>query len=94
MSSTTESLNALLASLGQAFDKIPGSAVLVRYVKSSHQNDPGRTVLEVILIIFAIFTLLQSRTRGNDGRHFIKFEDKEIDELVDEWTPDLSQHLK
>ncbi|KAJ7638301.1 serine palmitoyltransferase [Roridomyces roridus] len=88
MSSTTESLNALLASLGQAFDKIPGSAVLVRYVKSSHQNDPGRTVLEVILIIFAIFTLLQSRTRGNDGRHFIKFEDKEIDELVDEWTPE------
>ncbi|KAJ7896100.1 serine palmitoyltransferase [Mycena olivaceomarginata] len=68
---------------------IPGSAVLVRYVKSSHQNDPGRTVLELILVAFAIFTLLQSRTRADrSGKHFIQFTDKEIDELVDEWTPE------
>ncbi|KAJ7446938.1 serine palmitoyltransferase [Mycena galericulata] len=85
--SYTESLSAFLAGLEHAFSQIPGSAVLVRYVKSSHQNDPGRTVLEVILIIFAIFTLLQSRTRAN-GKHFIKFEPKEIDELVDEWIPE------
>ena len=33
------------------FDKIPGSNVIVRYVKSSHQNDPGRTVLEILLAL-------------------------------------------
>ncbi|KDR76887.1 hypothetical protein GALMADRAFT_245995 [Galerina marginata CBS 339.88] len=77
------------------FDKLPGSAVIQRYVKSSHQNDPGRTLLELILVIFAIRTLLQSRTRADrNGKHFIQFSDKEIDELVDEWIPEpLGQPL-
>ncbi|KAG6900904.1 hypothetical protein C0993_004341 [Termitomyces sp. T159_Od127] len=72
-----------------AFNKLPGSAVIQRYIRSSHQNDPGRTILEIILIIFAIRTLLQSRTRADrTGKHFIQFSDKEIDELVEEWTPE------
>ncbi|KAF8067622.1 serine palmitoyltransferase [Lyophyllum atratum] len=84
-----------LSSLELAFNKFPGSAVIQRYVRSSHQNDPGRTLLELILIIFAIRTLLQSRTRADrTGKHFIQFSDKEIDELVDEWTPEpLGQPL-
>ncbi|KAJ7711272.1 serine palmitoyltransferase [Mycena metata] len=88
-----DALSAFLAysisNLESAFLKVPGSSVVVRYVKSSHQNDPGRTVLEVMLVVFAIFTLLQSRTRADrSGKHFIKFNDKEIDELVDEWIPE------
>ncbi|KAI0293636.1 serine palmitoyltransferase [Multifurca ochricompacta] len=72
-----------------AFFKIPGSHVVARYIKSSHQNDPGRTVLEILLALFAIRTLLQSRTRADNGeKHFIQFSKKEIDELVDEWTPE------
>ncbi|KAH8980688.1 serine palmitoyltransferase [Lactarius akahatsu] len=71
------------------FYKIPGSHVVARYVKSSHQNDPGRTVLEILLALFAIRTLLQSRTRADNGeKHFIQFSEKEVDELVDEWTPE------
>jgi serine palmitoyltransferase len=78
-----------LSRLESTFYRIPGSAVVARYVKSSHQNDPGRTILELILVIFAVRTLLQSRTRGDkQGKHFIQFSEKEIDELVDEWTPD------
>ncbi|KAL5514702.1 hypothetical protein ACEPAG_2018 [Sanghuangporus baumii] len=69
-----------------AFYKIPGSAVVARYVKSSHQNDPGRTVLELILFLFAVRTLLQSRTRAD--KNFIKYTEEEIDELVDEWNPE------
>ena len=84
MSTTATSLEPLFTFLSQTytvfetnFFTIPGSAVVARYVKSSHQNDPGRTVLEVILILFAIRTLLQSRTRAdNSGKHFIKFEEK------------------
>ena len=84
MNTTTTALEPLFTILSQSyttlettFFKIPGSAVVARYVKSSHQNDPGRTVLEVILIIFAIRTLMQSRTRAdNSGKHFIKFEEK------------------
>lgn len=67
-------------SLGKAehtFHSIPGSAVLVRYIKSSHQNDPFRTLLELILVIFAVRTLLQSRTRAERaGKHFVQYSDK------------------
>ncbi|KAF4613356.1 hypothetical protein D9613_010864 [Agrocybe pediades] len=88
-------LEYTLTTAQTTFDKLPGSAVILRYVKSSHQNDPGRTLLELILVIFAIRTLLQSRTRADrTGKHFIQFSEKEIDELVDEWTPEpLAQPL-
>jgi serine palmitoyltransferase len=80
-SSTLEPLLTLLAyslsRLESTFYKIPGSAVVARYVKSSHQNDPGRTILELFLVIFAVRTLLQSRTRGDkQGKHFIQFSEK------------------
>ncbi|TCD66105.1 serine palmitoyltransferase component [Steccherinum ochraceum] len=96
MSTTTAALEPVFtflsysyASLESSFFKIPGSHVVARYVRSSHQNDPGRTVLEIMLFIFAVRTLLQSRTRADhSGKHFIKFEEKEIDDLVDEWTPE------
>lgn len=62
-----------------AFYKIPGSAVIARYVKSSHQNDPGRTVLELILFLFAVRTLLQSRTRAD--KNFIKYTEEVLSPL-------------
>lgn len=79
--STLEPLFTALANgyttLETTFYKIPGSAVIARYVQSSHQNDPGRTVLEVILIIFVIYTLMRRRTRAdNSGKHFIQFDEK------------------
>ncbi|KAH8977845.1 serine palmitoyltransferase [Lactarius hatsudake] len=82
-------LSYVLIQAELVFYKIPGSHVVARYVKSSHQNDPGRTVLEVLLALFAIRTLLQSRTRADNGeKHFIQFSEKEVDELVEEWTPE------
>ena len=84
MDASPSSLDPLFAFLSYAliqaeiaFYKIPGSHVIARYVKSSHQNDPGRTVLEVLLALFAIRTLLQSRTRADNGeKHFIQFSKK------------------
>jgi len=74
MDSSASALEPLFAFLSyaliqaeHAFFNIPGSHVIARYVKSSHQNDPGRTVLEVLLALFAIRTLLQSRTRADNG---------------------------
>lgn len=63
--------------LESSWNRVPGSAVVTRYIRSSHQNDPGRTLLEVLLIIFAIRTLLQSRTRAEgSGKSFIAFSEK------------------
>ncbi|KAI5998916.1 serine palmitoyltransferase [Pisolithus orientalis] len=70
-------LTLILAQLERTFYKVPGSAVIARYVRSSHQNDPGRTV-----------TLMQSRSRDKSEGKLIKFSEKEIDELIDEWTPE------
>lgn len=70
-------LSSYYATFETTFSKIPGSAVVARYVRSSHQNDPGRTLLELILFLFAIRTILQSRTRAdNSGKHFIEFDEK------------------
>lgn len=70
-------LSRSLASLEHTFFQLPGSSVVARYVRSSHQNDPGRTILELILFLFVVRTLLQRRTRTDqEGKHFIKFSDK------------------
>ncbi|POW13660.1 hypothetical protein PSTT_03567 [Puccinia striiformis] len=57
---------------------IPGSDILIRYVKSSHQNDPFRTLLELSLVFFIIRTWRQSRTRGDvgSGKSFVKLTEK------------------
>lgn len=40
------------------FHRIPGSAILLRYIKSSYQNDPIRSVVELFLFLFAVRYLL------------------------------------
>lgn len=40
------------------FQKLPGSAILLRYIKSSYQNDPIRSAVELFLFLFAVRYLL------------------------------------
>lgn len=40
------------------FQKVPGSAMLIRYVRSSYQNDPVRSAIELILVVFFVRYLL------------------------------------
>jgi serine palmitoyltransferase len=37
---------------------VPGSAMLIRYIQSSYQDDPVRSAIELILVIFFIRYLL------------------------------------
>ncbi|KAL3426159.1 serine palmitoyltransferase 1 (aminotransferase class I and II) [Phlyctema vagabunda] len=68
------------------FQKVPGSAMLIRYIQSSYQNDPVRSAIELILVIFFVRYLLAPSysTREN----FVTLTEEEIDDLVDEWTPE------
>lgn len=70
-------------------DGIPGSAVVVRYVHSSYQNDPVRSVFELGLVLFAIYYILAPtyNPKKSGGNH-VRLTENEIDELVDEWTPE------
>ena len=51
-------LQDLLNQLSLQFHKLPGSAIFLRYVKSSYQNDPVRSAVELFLFLFAVRYLL------------------------------------
>lgn len=51
-------LSTILDRVSGEFQKIPGSAILLRYIRSSYQNDPIRSAVELVLILFAIRYLL------------------------------------
>ncbi|KAL2176722.1 pyridoxal phosphate-dependent transferase [Thermothelomyces heterothallicus CBS 202.75] len=80
-------LNEWLQEASAAFQKVPGSAVLIRYVRSSYQNDPVRSAIELVLVIFFIRYLL-SPSYSTSKQNYVKLTEDEIDELVEEWTPE------
>lgn len=65
---------------------IPGGSIVLRYIKSSYQNDPFRSLLEFCLVIFALSYFLSSKKKENKSE-LVKFSAKEIDELCAEWEP-------
>ncbi|PHH56270.1 Serine palmitoyltransferase 1 [Ceratocystis fimbriata CBS 114723] len=69
------------------FQKIPGSAVLIRYIKSSYQDDPVRSALELVLVLFVI-RYMMAPSYSTQQKNHVKLSDAEIDELVDDWTPE------
>ncbi|KAH7129328.1 pyridoxal phosphate-dependent transferase [Dactylonectria estremocensis] len=69
------------------FQKMPGSAVLGRYIQSSYQNDPVRSAMELVLVLFFI-RYLMSPSYSTHKQNYVKLREDEIDELIDEWTPE------
>ena len=67
-------LSAWQQEAARAFHKVPGSAVLIRYVQSSYQNDPVRSAIELILVIFFLRYLF-SRPYSTQKQNFIKLRD-------------------
>jgi hypothetical protein len=53
-----EHLTNIAHTTSEQFHKLPGSAIFLRYVKSSYQNDPIRSAVELFLVLFAIRYLL------------------------------------
>lgn len=51
-------LLTFLNRVSEEFHKLPGSAILLRYIKSSYQHDPIRSAVELFLVLFAIRYLL------------------------------------
>jgi serine palmitoyltransferase len=76
-----------LRETSNVLQKVPGSAVVSRYVQSSYQNDPIRSAIELVLVLFFLRYIL-SPSYSTQKENFIKLRDDEVDELVDEWTPE------
>lgn len=75
-------LTSILQSLTTFVHRIPGSPILLRYIRSSYQNDPWRSLLEVLLVAFALRTLLSRRTRGEGEGKGLKLSEKVCPWLV------------
>lgn len=72
--------------IGWLFQQIPGSAIVLRYIRSSYQNDPIRSAVELLLFLFAIRYLLAPSYSVN--KQNIQLTEEEIDGLVEDWTPE------
>lgn len=83
---TQRLLSEYLQELANLFQRLPGSAIFLRYVKSSYQNDPVRSAVELFLFLFAVRYLLAPKYSTKPG--VVKLSEDEIDDLVDEWTPE------
>ncbi|TPX35481.1 hypothetical protein SmJEL517_g02098 [Synchytrium microbalum] len=79
-------VNSTLSYAHRLYSAIPGSSIIYKYVKESHQNDPLRTVLELALLVFLVWYALSQRYKP--GSKEIKLTDKEIQDLIDEWQPE------
>ncbi|KAL1962974.1 hypothetical protein VTN77DRAFT_8820 [Rasamsonia byssochlamydoides] len=79
-------LSAFFQELANLFHRLPGSAIVIRYVKSSYQNDPVRSAVELFLFLFAVRYLLAPKYSTKPG--IVKLSEEEIDDLVEEWTPE------
>ncbi|KAI9833803.1 MAG: serine palmitoyltransferase component [Phylliscum demangeonii] len=82
-------LGRLLEQVGRLLHKMPGSAILLRYIRSSYQNDPVRSAVELFLFLFFIrYLLAPTYSTQKQKQNFVALTEEEIDELVDEWTPE------
>ena len=57
------------------FQRVPGSAIFLRYVKSSYQNDPVRSAVELFLFLFAVRYLL-APTYSTQKKSYVALSDE------------------
>lgn len=68
-------------------DNVPGGLIILRYLKSSYKDDPIRSLFEFSLFVFALHYFLSSKKKENKSE-LVKFSKREIDDLVEEWSPE------
>lgn len=79
-------LSARITSLIDRIKTLPGGAILIRYIQSSYQDDPIRTVIEIFLMLFAVRYFFSKKT-SPDSKEAVPLSEKEIDELCKQWKP-------
>jgi serine palmitoyltransferase len=85
-------LNEWLAEASGAFQKVPGSAVLIRYVRSSYQNDPVRSAIELVLFIFFIRYLL-APSYSTSKQNYVKLTE-DVSAICLAWRGPLESPLE
>ncbi|KAB2576146.1 Aminotransferase class I/classII [Lasiodiplodia theobromae] len=81
-----QSALGLISDAQTQFHRLPGSAIILRYIKSSYQNDPVRSAVELFLFLFAVRYLLAPKYSTQKQK--VVLTEDEIDELVEDWSPE------
>lgn len=68
------------------FQKVPGSAILLRYIKSSYQNDPVRSAVELFLFLFAVRYLLAPKY-STQKKSYVTLSDEVCEPLLSPLRP-------
>ncbi|KAI9020469.1 pyridoxal phosphate-dependent transferase [Hyaloraphidium curvatum] len=68
------------------WNAIPGHQIIWRYIKASHQNDPGRTVVEVVIFLWLLAYIFRNRVKPASDE--IKLTKEEVEDLIREWEPE------
>ncbi|KAI8621126.1 pyridoxal phosphate-dependent transferase [Chytriomyces sp. MP71] len=79
---------AVNSSFSFAYDvytKVPGAAVVYKYIRDSHQNDPFRTFVEVIFVVVMAWYFFNNKPNNPND---VKLTEKEVQDLCDEWEPE------
>jgi len=69
-----EQIRFLIRAASSLFQKVPGSSVLIRYIQSSYQNDPVRSAIELVLVLFFIRYLL-SPSYSTHKQNYVKLRE-------------------
>ncbi|ORY52863.1 serine palmitoyltransferase [Rhizoclosmatium globosum] len=67
------------------YSNVPGAAVVYKYIRDSHQNDPVRTLLELVFVVVMAWYFFNNKPKAKDE---VKLTEKEIQDLCDEWEPE------
>ena len=68
-------LQQFLHDVSVQFQRVPGSAIIVRYIKSSYQNDPVRSAVELFLFLFAVRYLLAPKY-STQKQNYVRLSDQ------------------
>ncbi|ODV61164.1 serine C-palmitoyltransferase LCB1 [Ascoidea rubescens DSM 1968] len=69
-------------------ESLPGGVILIRYIKSSYQNDPFRSILEIFLVLFALRYFISPKYSIEKQKNNLHLSKREIDDLCNEWVPE------
>jgi hypothetical protein len=80
-------VNTTVMAASGVYRMIPGSGILYKYIRASYQNDPQRSLLELLLVIWTVWYMFKKTSRKGAEKE-IKLNETEIQELIDEWKPE------
>ncbi|KAJ3411783.1 serine palmitoyltransferase component [Chytridiales sp. JEL 0842] len=80
-------VNTTFTIASRLYSAIPGSSVAYKYIKASHQNDPLRTALEGLLVVFMIWYFFMKKYKP-ENKNDVVLTEKEIEDLCNEWEPE------